>query len=66
MHDTDDAEKCLEELGWCKVYKSLFEDNYSVYVGLNHTITDKQMQTLIELKLDNANGLQDMLKRAAE
>lgn len=61
MVNTDNAERYLEEHGWCKIYKSLFEDNYHVYVGGNYVITDAQMKRLIELGLDNAEDLSKML-----
>lgn len=61
MIDTDNPERYLEEHGWCKIYKSLFDNEYSVYVGGNYTITDAQMKTLIELGLDKAKHLSSML-----
>lgn len=61
MVETDNAELYLEEHGWCKVYKSLFEDNYKVYVGGKYTISDAQMKTLVRLGLDNADDLSKML-----
>lgn len=61
MVDTDNSERYLEEHGWCKIYKSLFEDKYHVYVGGKYVITDAQMQTLISLGLDNAEDLSKML-----
>lgn len=59
--ETDNSELYLEEHGWCKIYKSLFDENYSVYVGEKHCITSVQMKTLIELELDNAKDLSKML-----
>lgn len=61
MIETKNAEKYLEDNGWCKIYKSLLDRNYSVFVGGKHTITDAQMKTLIGLDLDNANHLSEML-----
>ena len=61
MVDTDNAERYLEEHGWCKIYKSLFEENYHVYVGGNYVITNAQMKTLIKLGLDDAEDLSKML-----
>ena len=61
MVDTDNSEFYLEEHGWCKIYKSLFEEQYHVYVGNNCVITDAQMKKLIELGLDNAKDLSKML-----
>ena len=61
MVDTDNAERYLEEHGWCKIYKSLFEENYHVYVGNNYVITNAQMKTLIKLGLDDAEDLSKML-----
>ena len=61
MVDTNNAERYLEEHGWCKIYKSLFEDEYSVYVGDKYVITDAQMKTLIKLDLDKAKNLSSML-----
>ena len=57
MADTNNAERYLEEKGWCKIYKPLLEDQYSVYVGGKHVITDAQMKTLIGLGLENAKLL---------
>ena len=61
MADTNNAEHYLEEHGWCKIYKPLFEEKYSVYVGGSYVINDSQMKTLIELGLENANHLSEML-----
>lgn len=61
MIDTNNAEHYLEEHGWCKIYKSLFEDDYHVYVGGKYVITDAQMKKLIELDLDKAKDISDML-----
>lgn len=61
MVDTANSEQYLEEHGWCKIYKSLFDTKYSVYVGGNHVITDAQMKELIKLDLENAHGLSEML-----
>lgn len=61
MVDTNNPERYLEEHGWCKIYKSLFEDNYHVYVGEGYVITDAQMRKLIELELDSAQDLSMML-----
>lgn len=36
MADTNNAERYLEEKGWCKIYKPLLEDQYSVKVGSSH------------------------------
>ena len=63
MADTNNPERYLEEHGWCKVFKGISYDKYSVYVGDKHTITDAQMKTLISLGLDNAYGLSEMLCR---
>lgn len=64
--DTDNAEHYLEEHGWCKIYKSLFEEKYHVYVGSRYVITDAQMKTLIELGLDDADDLSKMLCKDKE
>lgn len=61
LADTDDPELYLENNGWCKIYKSMFEDSYHVYVGDNYVITNQQMETLINLGLDNAKDLSKML-----
>lgn len=61
MTDTNNAERYLEEKGWCKIYKPLLEEQYSVYVGEKHVITDAQMKTLIGLGLENAKHLSEML-----
>lgn len=61
MIETSNAEHYLEEHGWCKIYKSMLDDNYHVYVGGNYIITDAQMKELIKLGLDNAEDLSKML-----
>ncbi len=61
MIDTDNSELYLEEHGWCKIYKPLSNNQYSVYVGGKHTITDAQMKTLIKMGLENAHGISAML-----
>ena len=61
MVDTDNAEYYLEAHGWCKIYKSLFADKYSVYIGEKYVINDAQMQALIKLGLENAEDLSKML-----
>lgn len=61
MIDTDNPERYLEEHGWCKIYKSLFEDQYHVYVGGKYVVTDAQMKMLIKLELENAKDLSKML-----
>lgn len=61
MTDTNNPERYLEEHGWCKIFKGLSYDKYTVYVGDKHTITDAQMKTLIRLGLDDAYGLSEML-----
>lgn len=61
MVDTDNSELYLEEHGWCKIYKSLFEENYRVYVGGKYVITKEQMKTLIDIGLDNAKDIEKML-----
>lgn len=59
--DTQNAEHYLEETGWCKIYKSPACNNYRVYIGGKHTITKEQMNTLVKMKLDNAEDLNEML-----
>ncbi|MGF7009753.1 hypothetical protein M2146_000264 [Lachnospiraceae bacterium PF1-22] len=61
MTDTDNSERYLEEHGWCKIYKNLGKQKYSVYVGGSHVITKAQMATLARMELDNAEGISDML-----
>lgn len=61
MTETNNPERYLETHGWCKIYKSLFSNDYSVYVGDNHVITDEQMKTLISMGLDKAKDLSNML-----
>ena len=57
MIETNNAERYLEEQGWCKIFKSLFDKKYSIFVGGKHTLTKEQMDTLIKLKLEDANGM---------
>lgn len=59
--DTNNPERYLEEQGWCKIFKPLFNNKYSIYIGGKHTITDAQMKTLTKMKLDTANGISEML-----
>lgn len=66
MVETTNAEQYLNDHGWCKIYKSLFEEKYSVYVGGNYTITAEQMKTLKELGLENAKHLSEMLCKIKE
>lgn len=61
MIDTDNPELYLEEHRWCKIYKSMFEENYHVYIGGKDVITDSQMRTLIDLGLDKAEDILQML-----
>ena len=61
MIDTDNPELYLEEHGWCKIYKSMFEEKYHVYIGGKDVITDSQMRTLIDLGLDKAEDILQML-----
>ena len=53
MIDTNNAERYLEEHGWCKVYKPLWENKYKVYTGEKHVITDAQMKTLLKSECAN-------------
>lgn len=59
--DTVNAERYLEEHGWCKIYKPLFSDEYDVYVGGNYVLTDAQIKTLIKMKLDKVKSISYML-----
>lgn len=61
MVDTNNAERYLEEHGWCKIYKSLFKDQYDIFVGGNYTLTDEQMKKLIEMELENSESISRML-----
>lgn len=63
MVTTDNAEYYLESHGWCKVYKSLFEDRYRVYVGDGFVITNAQMKVLLDMGLEDAEDLSNMLCR---
>lgn len=61
MTETNNAEKYLEEHGWCKIYKSLFDKKYRVYVGGKYVLTEKQMETLSDMGLENAEDIEKML-----
>lgn len=61
MYDTDNPERCLEEHGWCKIYKSFTEEEYHVYVGGRHVITGAQFKILKEMGLENAKDIEKML-----
>lgn len=61
MVDTDNSERYLEDHGWCKIYKSLFSEKYSVYVGGRFVITKEQMDRLLELGIEDMDNLSDML-----
>lgn len=66
MYETNNPERCLEEHGWCKIYKSLTEEEYHVYVSEKFAITKAQFETLKELGLENARHIDRMLMPAAE
>lgn len=62
MVDTSNAEEYLENHGWCKVYQPISRNNeFAVYIGGRHELTDAQMKTLIANGLDKADGVSDML-----
>ena len=45
----------------CMGCMNIIEDDYHVYVGGKYVITDAQMKKLIELDLDKAKDISDML-----
>ena len=62
--ETNNSGKWLEEHGWIRIYKPLGDHEYSVFISMDHVITDAQMKTLIKMKLDNADGIKEMLCKA--
>lgn len=63
MIETNNAEHYLEEHGWCKIYKSMFEPKYHVYIGGRHVITREQMTTLTKMGLENVEDIDKMLAK---
>ena len=60
--ETNNPERYLEEHGWCKIYNPVDNNyRYAVYIGGNYTLTEEQMSKLIELGLDNAKNISEML-----
>lgn len=51
VYQTDNPERYLEEHGWCKIYKPLLKNQYSIYVHEDFKLTDAQLQTLISMEL---------------
>lgn len=63
MVETNNAEHYLETHGWCKIYKPLSYNTYSVYMGGKSILTEAQVKTLFELGLENAKDLKDMIQK---
>lgn len=63
MVETNNAEHYLETHGWCKIYKPLSYNTYSVYMDGKSTLTEAQLKTLFELGLENAKDLKDMIQK---
>lgn len=62
MVETNNVEEYLENHGWCKVYQPISRNNeFAIYVGGRHELTDAQMKTLIVNGLDKADGVSNML-----
>lgn len=62
MVETTNVEEYLENHGWCKVYQPISRNNeFAIYVGGRHELTDAQMKTLIANGLDKADGVSAML-----
>ena len=59
--ETNNSEYYLETHGWCKIYKSLLSNEYSLYLGSRFVLTKEQMNTIIKLGLENAAYLDQML-----
>lgn len=59
--ETNNAEHYLETHGWCKIYKSLFDDKYKLYIDGKSVITDAQIKTLISLGLEYFENISEML-----
>jgi len=62
--ETNNPEEQLISKGWCKIYNPIDHSHrYAVYVDTihGHTITNAQMNKLIELGLDKAKDISDML-----
>lgn len=61
MVETNNSEHYLETHGWCKIYKPLSYDTYSIYMDGESVLTEAQMKTLFELGLENAKDLSKMM-----
>lgn len=57
MVETSNPERYLEEHGWCKIYKNILKNKYSVYIGGTYCLSDEQMETLKKLGLEDADGI---------
>lgn len=62
QYETNNAERYLEEHGWCKIYKPFNSTKqYAIYVGDKYTLTKEQFNTLKKLGLENAKYINNML-----
>ena len=61
MTSSGNSELYLEDNGWCKISKSMFDNEYRVYMGGNHILTDKQFKTLKDMGLENVKGIDGIL-----
>lgn len=60
MIETNSPVRYLEEHGWCKIYKPI-HGTYAVYVGGDHRLTEAQTKTLVQLGLENAKDVDEMI-----
>ena len=61
LADTNSPELYLQKHGWCKIFKPLGFQKYSVSVDPDHCLTAEQADTLIQMGLDAADGFSKML-----
>lgn len=63
LADTENPERYLEEHRWCKIYKPLFSNEYTVYLQDPFKITKEQFHTLDQMNLSHTSSVMEILKR---
>lgn len=63
MVDTNNSERYLEDHGWVKIYKPMTYDKYCLYMSDKCKITEEQMKILIGMKLEDVDGMKEILSR---
>lgn len=59
--ETNNPERCLEEHGWCKIYRPLGSRQYDIYLANNYILTEAQFKVLQSLGLDNCRSISEFL-----